>query len=68
MVYTFHNLFVLDLSITNDIVSSKIYDNRIILISQLLICHFLMEVFLPPTCGVYISQLIRFAYVIMLMA
>ena len=54
----------LDLSITNGIFSSKIYDKRTILILKLLISHFLTEMFFsPPSYGVYISQLIRFAKV-----
>ena len=49
----------LNLSITNGIVSSKIYDFNF----EIVKFPFLMEMFLArsPSIGVYISQLIRFA-------
>ena len=53
----------LDLSITNDIVSSLLFINIMISILKLLVSHFLMEMFLAPSCGVYILKLMRFARV-----
>ena len=50
----------LNLSITNDIVSSKFYDKR----DEIVNCPFLDgDVPRSPSYGVYISQLIRFARV-----
>ena len=51
----------LNLSIHNDIVSTKIYDNGMILILILLISRSLMAMSLKAPLMVYISQLIRFA-------
>ena len=52
----------LNLSITNGIVSSKIYDNRDDFNFEIVNFPFLDgDVPRPPSCGEYISQLIRFA-------
>ena len=53
----------LNLSITNGIVSSKMYDKRDDFNFEIVKFPFLMEMFLArsPSIGVYISQLIRFA-------
>ena len=53
----------LNLSITNGIVSSKMYDKRDDINFEIVKIPFLMEMFLArsPSIGVYISQLIRFA-------
>ena len=54
----------LDLSITNCIVSSKIYDKRDDFKLEIVTCPFLDgDVPRSPTYGVYISQLTRFARV-----
>ena len=54
----------LNLSISNGIVSSKIYDKRDAFNFEIVNFPFLDEdVPRPPSCGVYISQLIRFARV-----
>ena len=54
----------LNLSITNDIVSSKIYDKRDDFNFEIVNFTFLDgNVPRSPSCGVYISQLIRFARV-----
>ena len=54
----------LDLSRTNGIVSSKIYDNRDDFNFEIVDFPFLDgDVSRPPSYGVYISQLIRFARV-----
>ena len=56
----------LNLSITNGIVSSKIYDKQDDFNFVIVISPFLMEMFNSsafPSYGVYISQLIRFARV-----
>ena len=53
----------LNLSITNGIVSSKIYNERDDFNFEIVNFSFLMEMFLAPFYGVYISQLIRFARV-----
>ena len=55
-------VLVLDLSITNGIVSSKIYDKRDDFSYEILNFPFFDgDVPRPPSYGVYISQLIRFA-------
>ena len=52
----------LNLSITNDIVSSKIYDKRDDFYFEIVKFPFLDgDVFYSPSYGVYISQLICFA-------
>ena len=59
----------LDLSMSNDIVSSKMYDitNRMILIFEIVYFPFLGgDVPRSPSYGTYISQLIRFTFVRML--
>ena len=54
----------LDLSITNGIVSSKIYDKRDDFNFEKENIHFLdVDVPRSPSCDVYVSQLIRFARV-----
>ena len=54
----------LNLSITNDIVSSKIYVKRVDFNFEIVYFPFLgVDVPLSPSYGVYISQLIRFARV-----
>ena len=54
----------LHLLISNGFLSSKIYDNAMILILTLLICHFLDgDVPRAPSYVAYISQFIRFAKV-----
>ena len=57
-------LLVLNLSITNGIVSSKIYDKRDDFNFEIVNFHFLDgDVLRSPSYDVYISQLIRFARV-----
>ena len=58
----------LNLSITNNMVSSKIYDERDdINFEIVLFFHFLKEMFLAPLPMFFISQLNCFARVLMLM-
>ena len=52
------------MSITNGIISSKMYDKRDVFYFEIVNFLFLdRDVIRPPSYGVYISQLIRFANV-----
>ena len=59
----------LNLSITNGIVSSKIYDKRDDFNFEIVISHFLMEMFLAllPMVYIFLSLFVLLQYVLMLM-
>ena len=56
-----HTFYFLGLRISNDIVSTKIYDKRVDFYLKLSFYHFKMVMFRSTSYVVYISQLIPFA-------